>query len=142
MTTQPWYKDGLYFKCTGCGKCCTGGPGQVWVNENEVEEMAQFLKISPEEFLKKYTRKIGEKRSLIEIKRGKNYDCVFLEDKKCNVYGARPQQCRKFPWWPENLESKKSWEEAAEGCEGINNPEAPLIPIEHILKVMKERAEP
>ena len=23
-TPEPWYKDGLRFKCTGCGDCCTG----------------------------------------------------------------------------------------------------------------------
>ena len=23
-TQEPWYKDGLRFKCTGCGDCCTG----------------------------------------------------------------------------------------------------------------------
>ena len=37
---EPWYKEGLRFKCTECGKCCTGAPGYVWVNKEEVAEMA------------------------------------------------------------------------------------------------------
>ena len=33
---KPWYAEGLRFKCTECGQCCTGAPGYVWVNEEEV----------------------------------------------------------------------------------------------------------
>ena len=37
MPATPWYKDGLRFQCTGCGDCCTGGPGYVWVNQAEID---------------------------------------------------------------------------------------------------------
>lgn len=98
--------------------------------------MAKFLKISEEEFVKKYTREIGGRLSLLE--HAKTYDCVFLRDKtKCFVYGARPRQCRTFPWWSENLASKKAWEETAKRCEGINHEEAPLISFGEIEKQRK-----
>jgi len=42
---KPWYQDGLRFKCTGCGQCCTGSPGYVWVSPEEAEAMAKHLKI-------------------------------------------------------------------------------------------------
>jgi Fe-S-cluster containining protein len=128
----PWYQEGLRFSCTQCGKCCTGSPGFVWVNEEEISEMAQFLKISPEEFIARYTRLIGNRLSLLEHR--KNYDCVFLQNKKeCRVYGARPKQCRTFPWWKDNLTSPQEWQETAKRCEGIHQ-DAPLISVEEIQK--------
>ncbi len=129
----PWYKDGLRFKCTECGKCCTGSPGYVWVEENEMQEIADYLKISLSDFKKKYTRQRDNRYALIEL-RQQDYDCVFLENKRCSIYAVRPSQCRKFPWWQQNLESPESWHEAAKYCEGIND-QAPLInfpTIKHI----------
>jgi len=132
---EPWYKNGLRFSCTGCGKCCTGSPGYVWINDQEITEMADFLKISFEEFVKKYTRKVADRLALLEHPR--NYDCVFLKDKKiCTLYNARPKQCRTYPWWPENLESKKAWEEESKRCEGINHADAPLISFKEIKGTM------
>jgi Fe-S-cluster containining protein len=136
MKDQPWYKDGLKFKCTGCGECCTGSPGYVWVTVEEIEKLAALLKISPEDFSKRYTRKAGESVSLIEDPN--NYDCVFLKDKRCTVYHARPKQCRTFPWWDENLESRESWKQTARRCEGINHPDAPLITLGEIKKGAEE----
>lgn len=128
---SPWYKDGLKFKCTGCGKCCTGAPGYVWIDDKEIQEMADFLNISVEDFIKRYTRKKNGRIALLE--NSKTYDCVFLKDNKCRVYGARPHQCRAFPWWPENLKSPQAWAHAAKECEGIH-PDAPLISLEEIHK--------
>lgn len=134
--TDPWYKKGLRFGCTQCGKCCTGSPGYVWVNEKEMEEMATFLKITLPEFIKLYTRKIEGQLALKEL--GRPYDCIFLRDGKCQVYGARPTQCRTFPFWKENLESKEAWEETALRCEGVNHPDAPLISLTQIQKQLGE----
>jgi len=135
----PWYKDGLRFKCTGCGQCCTGSPGYVWVTPEETEAMATFLKIPIEEFIKKYTRRIGNRLSLKE--HSKTYDCVFLKEKRCQVYGARPKQCRTFPWWPENLKSPQHWKEAAARCEGIDHLDAPLVSLGEIQKCLPEKKE-
>ncbi len=125
-----WYKDGLRFKCTGCGDCCTGAPGHVWVTEKEIVGMAETFKITPEAFSKKYTRLVGSRLSLIEDPH--TYDCVFLEDKKCQLYNARPKQCSTFPWWDENLSSPGAWENTAKSCEGIDHPDAALISFETI----------
>jgi Fe-S-cluster containining protein len=59
-----WYRDGLRFSCTQCGNCCTGGPGYVWISEVEIGRLAEYLKISREEVVEKYCRKLGEKMSL------------------------------------------------------------------------------
>lgn len=126
---QPWYTTGLRFECTGCGQCCTGAPGYVWVNEQEIQQIAAFLTLSVEEFSSRYLRRVYERISLIELP--KTYDCIFLKDKKCQIYSVRPTQCRTFPWWPRNLKSEKEWQEAAHFCEGIQC-EAPLVSLETI----------
>lgn len=88
--------------------------------------MATLLNISPQIFLMRYTRRLGGRLALIESK--KNYDCIFLKERRCLVYGVRPQQCRTFPFWPEILVSEAEWEATARECEGID-PEAPLVPL-------------
>lgn len=127
---NPWYKDGLRFSCTGCGKCCTGSPGYVWVDEQEIAAMASHLGITIELFKRRYIRQRDNRFALIEMQ-ASNFDCVFLRDRKCIVYEARPRQCRTFPWWRENLRSKESWELAAKTCEGIND-SAPLVSFDEI----------
>lgn len=126
--SNDWYAEGLRFACTECGKCCSGPPGYVWITEEECQKIAEHLGLKLEEFLQKYVRLVGHRLSLIEVKRGQNYDCIFLEGKRCKVYEARPKQCQTFPWWPQNLKDKKSWESVAKTCEGINE-QAPLVPL-------------
>lgn len=132
MVDTPWYEKGLSFKCTGCGKCCTGSPGYVWLEEEEITSMAKALNISKEDFLRLYTRNVGGRVSLLE--KGPHYDCIFLQGKMCTIYAARPKQCKTFPWWKDNLASPKDWEETSQRCEGINHPEAPLISLSEIEK--------
>jgi Fe-S-cluster containining protein len=102
------------------------------VGEEEIGEMAQFLGISKELFFKKYIRQKGNRFSLTE-KKNENYSCVFLKQNQCTVYGARPKQCRTYPFWPQNLSSKEAWEKTAQECEGIH-PAAPIISLEQIQK--------
>lgn len=118
----PWYKEGLRFECTGCGKCCTGPSGYVWLDLEEMQDMAKALDIPLDLFKRKYIRIRDNQYSLIERKNLKGeYDCVFLQGNKCQVYQARPKQCRTFPWWPQNLNTEESWKIAAKECEGISD---------------------
>jgi Fe-S-cluster containining protein len=127
--TEPWYKDGLKFKCTGCGDCCTGAPGYVWVNQVEIDALAERLEMDPAKFEKKYVRQIGVRRSLKEYKNG---DCVFFdnESRKCTVYEQRPRQCRTWPFWNSNLKSPEAWTETCESCPGSGM--GKLYQLEHI----------
>lgn len=128
-SSQPWYSEGLPFECTGCGQCCTGAPGYIWVNEEEITTIADHLDLSIPEFTARFLRRVNGQYSLVEL--AKTYDCVFLKDNKCQIYPIRPTQCRTFPWWPRNLRSKEDWEEAAKYCEGINK-KAPIVPLDVI----------
>ncbi len=114
----PWYKEGLNFKCTGCGKCCSGSPGYVWLLEDEITKIADYLKISKEDFCKKFLIQVGSRYSLRDLKH-QNYSCIFLKDKQCSIYPVRPRQCQTYPFWPSVVNSSQSWEEEARECEGI-----------------------
>ena len=132
IDSDPWYKNGLHFKCTGCGKCCSGGPGYVWVTKEEIAAIASFLTMPLDLFVRKYIRQRDNRYALIE-KKIENFDCIFLHDKKCLIYPVRPRQCITFPWWTENLQSEESWNLTAKSCEGICDT-APLFSYEEIQK--------
>jgi len=126
----PWYTDGLRFECTQCGKCCTGAPGFVWVNDEEVKALALRLGVAENEFLRDYTRREGNRRTLIEKP---NNDCIFYDAKVgCTVYEQRPRQCRSWPFWDSNLKSEKAWEKTVEICPGSG--EGRLYLIEEIIE--------
>lgn len=133
--SERWYSTGLRFKCTGCGQCCTGSPGYVWITEEEIEQIAEHLQMTVEQFCQKYIRQVGSRLSLLE--HPKTFDCVFLKDNRCQIYPVRPKQCRTFPWWPHNLQSEAQWNEAARYCEGINHPDAPLVSAEKICQELE-----
>ncbi len=122
---EPWFSEGLKFKCTGCGGCCTGSPGYVYLSHWDLEKLSEHFGITEEEFTKKYCRFVDGQYALLED--ALNYDCVFLRDKKCTVYEARPIQCRTFPWWVYHLREPQDWENAAKRCEGINHPDAEVV---------------
>lgn len=113
---EPWYRDGLSFSCTRCGACCTGAPGYVWVTAEEIERLAELRGESPDEFSRRFVRRVGSRYSLIEKPGG---DCVFWEaNAGCTVYEARPIQCRTWPFWEENVETPEDWERTKSVCPG------------------------
>jgi Fe-S-cluster containining protein len=124
-----WYADGLRFKCTGCGDCCTGAPGYVWVNKQDIALLAAELDMEVDDFEHKFVRSVGVRKSLVEFSSG---DCVFFDSKsrKCEVYNARPRQCRTWPFWDSNLKSPQAWAEMCESCPGAGK--GKLHDIEHI----------
>lgn len=115
---QPWYKDGLRFQCTGCGDCCSGAPGFVWLTNDEIAAIAAELGMEVPAFERRYVRTIGVRKSLRERK--KTYDCVLLDaqTRKCTVYNVRPRQCRTWPFWDSNIRTPEAWAQTCEVCPG------------------------
>lgn len=115
-TNDPWYRDGLAFECTQCGKCCTGEPGFVWVNKEEISAIAAFLGEPRDVVEKVYSYATPRGRSLREKNHG---DCVFFEaGKGCTIYDVRPRQCRTWPFWESNLRTPRDWERTCRICPG------------------------
>jgi len=133
LNDQPWFKDGLRFTCTGCGDCCTGAPGYVWVNGAEITALAAKVGLDVDTFERRYVRRIGIRKSLVEFPNG---DCVFFDNqsRKCGVYEARPRQCKTWPFWDSNLRTPAAWKETCEVCPGSG--QGQLVTLE----VIREKA--
>jgi Fe-S-cluster containining protein len=129
--SKPWYQDGLKFTCTQCGDCCTGAPGYVWVNQQEIAALARRLDLSVEDFERKYVRQVGIRKSLVEFPNG---DCVLFDNntRKCTVYEERPRQCKTWPFWESNVRSEDAWARTCQACPGSGH--GTLVPIEKILE--------
>lgn len=128
---QPWFHEGLRFECTGCGDCCTGAPGYVWVNHEEISALAAQIGLDVDEFERKYVRRVGIRKSLIEFANG---DCVFFDGttRRCTVYEARPRQCRTWPFWQSNIRSPEDWEQTCQVCPGSGRGQ--LVTVEEVLR--------
>lgn len=119
----PWYASGLAFECHQCGRCCAGPQeGYVWVTRQEVAAIAQHRGLSERQMRDRYVRRVGVRHSLVEKP---NHDCVFLVDgpgdrRSCAIYGARPVQCRTWPFWESNVSDPDAWAYAQMRCPGIN----------------------
>lgn len=119
--SDPWYAEGLAFRCTGCGDCCRGPGGYVWVTREEAEELARVLNMEFKAFAAKMLRATPAGLALVDDGRG---DCPLLgPDGRCATYESRPLQCRTWPWWKENLASRARWDDLAQGCPGMNRGE-------------------
>lgn len=105
--------------CEQCqGRCCIGESGYVWVNPKEIATLAEELDITKKSFINEYLLKIGYRYSIKEISYGEGFRCIFFDEQKkqCQVYAARPNQCRTFPFW-ERYKTHQS--EVEEECPGI-----------------------
>jgi len=123
------------FDCHRCGHCCTHGSGHVWLAPGEVERLADALAMPPAAFRARFVRTVAgpEERaesgagkdpargSLREsLREGPDGRCSLLEGANtCTVYGARPEHCRTFPYWPSVLGGGDGFRRAAEVCPGI-----------------------
>lgn len=115
--TEPWYRDGLKFECTLCGRCCRCDPGIVWLSAEECRRIADFLNVQEDMLIRDF---------LIECEHGFvmrekiDMSCIMLQGNRCSIYPVRPLQCRSYPFWPEILKSRESWLSEAARCPGIN----------------------
>jgi len=131
ISKEAWYSDGLRFECTQCGDCCSGSEGYVWVNQEEIDGMANRIGMDSAAFEERFVKRVGVRRSLKERPGG---DCVLLDPqtRKCTAYEERPRQCKTWPFWQSNIRTPEAWAEAAQACPGCNKGD--LVPLEHIVE--------
>jgi Fe-S-cluster containining protein len=129
----PWYHAGLRFRCTRCGHCCTGAPGYVWVNDEEIAAIAGHRGDDVDEFRTMHVRQVGSRQSLREKANG---DCIFYDKYQgCTIYPVRPKQCRTWPFWESNVASPETWKKTCEVCPGSGQGE--LISVDEITRRLK-----
>lgn len=101
--------------------------------------MADFLRMSVEQLRDKYLMRIGLRTTIIEQSITK--DCIFLQkidsQKKCTIYPVRPNQCRTWPFWSDNLANPDAWNKAAQKCPGVNRGKG--YSFEEIEKIKKQK---
>lgn len=110
--------------CDPCqGRCCRGESGTVHVDEQEMQALADCLRMNIIDFINTcLVRK--ENRLTIKEKRTETESiCVFFDtgNNRCSVYPARPTQCRTFPFW-DFFKGKFSL--AAAECPGVRHRDA------------------
>ena len=123
-----WYANGLRFRCTQCGDCCTGEPGFVWLDDHEIDAIAAAVGEAREVFLAVRTKVGSRGRSLREKING---ECIYYEKGTgCTIYEVRPRQCRTWPFWESNVSTPAKWKTTCEICPGSGQGE--LISAEEI----------
>ena len=104
--------------CKTCNsRCCRGEPGNIWATDQEVQAICDLLEINLIDGLERYFKRVGNRFSITEIAQGSDCPCVFLlPGKGCSIYGARPVQCRTFPFWKY---FKTRVQELCDECPGV-----------------------
>ena len=123
-----FFDQGIRFECQRCGACCTGESGFIFVDKREIARIAKYLSKDVSCFIDDYLYPFRSGYSIGEHKDGR---CFFYEE-GCAIYPVRPNQCRTFPFWFENLRSRKKWRLTAKECPGIGK--GPLYSKEQIME--------
>lgn len=131
------YTKGIYFECQACGRCCRsrGEYGYVYLSLPERRRLARHIRLSTRAFTIRYCDKTDGFFHL----RDPGQDCFFLKGNRCRVYHARPQQCRTWPFWPENMNESVWSREILEDCPGIGT--GTLLNAKHIENQLRKEAE-
>lgn len=116
--------EAIRFACQkGCTNCCDQ-KGFVYLSEQDVTRAAKFVGLSQKRFESQYIYRTRHQR---RFRKPPDKQCPFLEGGGCSIHPAKPTQCRTFPFWPELIDSERSWKGLARFCPGIGK--GPLIQI-------------
>lgn len=97
-----------YYVCQRCTACCRW-PGDVRLEEGEAARIAEYLGMSEERFIERYTRLRADRQGLSIIDRA-DHSCVMLKDGGCRIHEVKPVQCAGFP----NFWNFPGWERKCE----------------------------
>ncbi|MFH0943928.1 MAG: YkgJ family cysteine cluster protein [Planctomycetota bacterium] len=118
----------MRFQCMGSGECCTahGEYNRVYLEDSEARVAARLLGIGVLRFEELYcVFEEGDRQ--LDMSSGV---CPMLKDRRCQIYPARPVQCRTWPFWRSNLKRTIWHREIAPFCKGVG--QGRLHPLEEI----------
>ncbi len=128
--------DGLRFACRpGCTACCDV-KGYVYLTEVDLVKAAALLRISPGAFERRY---VYRTRHLLRLLKPRASQCHFLKNGGCSIHPAKPTQCRTFPFWPEHVGTRVSWNNLKEYCPGVG--EGDMVPVQAVQRIANEMRE-
>lgn len=130
-----FFDSGLRFSCKKCSNCCRGGPGNVFLSQNDLTKLAEWFNLSESDFVKGFCRKATwrDGSSVVSLLEKENFDCIFW-DGGCTVYEVRPVQCVTYPFWKWVIDDESTWRSEKQECPGID--EGKLWSKEEILEQM------
>lgn len=93
--------------CKICDKCCIYR-GDIKLTSINVCRISKYLKITPKEFIQKYTHKLEDEFPEIALNGvGEKRECILYDKStmRCTVHKVKPMQCVMFPLVPESLKN-------------------------------------
>ncbi len=79
--------------CRACANCCKVATVKLSVRDSE--RLTRYLRVPAARFRAEYTAESEEEGTV--LRRSDAAGCIFLADKDCTVYDARPDICQRFP---------------------------------------------
>ena len=98
----------VWYQCDRCTACCKW-PGDVRVEDDEIEKIAKFLGMETQLFIEKYTR-LRTNRTGLSLIEKENHECIMLDGNICRIHAVKPSQCAGFP----NKWNFPSWRQVCE----------------------------
>lgn len=92
---QTVLEPGVHYACQRCNACCKW-PGDVRISEGDISAIADFLGLSDNDFILRYTR-LRANRTGLSLLEKQNHECIMLEDGGCRIHPVKPSQCQGFP---------------------------------------------
>jgi Fe-S-cluster containining protein len=96
----------------------------VYITQQDLLRAAAYVGMTPDLFERKY---VVRTKHILRLRKPRIGQCSFLVESGCSIHPAKPTQCRTYPFWPELVEHRENWAEAASTCPGIGT--GPLIQI-------------
>jgi uncharacterized protein len=90
----------VYFDCAKCPAFCCSVYERVQVTKRDLNRLARYFGITPEQAERRYTRNRDGERVLRRVEDTIFEEtCTFLDQQKrcCTIYHARPAVCRTYP---------------------------------------------
>ena len=124
---RPWWITGVKFSCqTGCGKCCNEPGGIVYLSRHDAKRISSSMDMSVDDWLARDCKQTYDGRYILKSRKSDGI-CIYLSDEKtCNIYQNRPQQCAAYPW-SENLATDRSWQQTKLECPGLTAEDAIIV---------------
>ena len=123
-----WWADGVHFSCQpDCGRCCDEPGGIVYLSRHDAKRISSSMDMSVDDWLARDCKQTYDGRYILKSRKSDGI-CIYLSDEKtCNIYQNRPQQCAAYPWWSENLATDRSWQQTKLECPGLTAEDAIIV---------------